>query len=282
MRLVIHLWRACNGVVPASSKKSRSRTPASGKRALHRLFTSSLGLGHCIPSASFKPDFSKRIIQLIILLCPLTVLLTGCVTTEPEKHYDYSAFRSADPHSILIVPVVNNTVDVDASDYFLSAISQPVAERGYYVFPVNMVKRVMEEDGLADANMVHNTDPTRLAALFGADAVLYVSVERWDAQYAVLTTTVTVDFTYVLNDGHTGTELWSTDQKFVYQSGSGSGSGGVGDLVIMLVDAALTKASPNYMPLARQANTHAVLETHHGLPAGPYKTEEYGLDTDRY
>lgn len=220
----------------------------------------------------------------IMLLCGLMGVLSGCVMPPPvENTYDYSAFRSADPRSILIVPVVNNTVDVDASDYFLSAISQPVAERGYYVFPVNMVKRVMEEDGLSDANMVHSADPTRLAELFGADAVLYVSVERWDAQYAVLVTTVTVEFSYVLKDGHTGQVLWGTDQKFVYQSGGGGSSGnGLADLIIMLVDAAVTKASPNYMPLARQANGKAVVESHHGLPAGPYRPEEYKLDTERY
>lgn len=221
-------------------------------------------------------------VNKLILLSAGTILLAGCTTPVQEKGFDYTAFRSADPRSILIVPVVNNTVDVDASDYFLSAISQPVAERGYYVFPVNMVKRVMEEDGLSDANMVHSADPTRLAELFGADAVLYVSVERWDAQYAVLVTTVTVEFSYVLKDGHTGMELWRTDQKFVYQSETGNSGNGLADLVIMLVDAALTKANPNYLPLARKANAHAVLQTHHGLPAGPYRPEEYGLDTERY
>ena len=220
----------------------------------------------------------------LTLLCGLAALFSGCVMPPVEEnYYDYAAFRSADPRSILIVPVVNNSVDVEASDYFLSAISQPVAERGYYVFPVNMVKRVMEEDGLADANMVHSADPTRLAALFGADSVLYISIERWDAKYAVVMTTVAVEFSYSLKDGHTGKELWSTDQKFLYQSGGGASSGnGLADLVIMIVDAAVTKASPNYMPLARQANAGAVLETHHGLPAGPYRIEEYGLDTDRY
>ena len=243
----------------------------------------------------FKTDFMRYVarslsflrsfaVNELILLAAGTTLLSGCVMPPMEEnYYDYTAFRSADPRSILIVPVVNNSVDVDASDYFISAISQPVAERGYYVFPVNMVKRVMEEDGLADANMVHSADPTRLAALFGADSVLYISIERWDAQYAVLVTTVTVEFSYVLKDGHTGQDLWGTDQKFVYQSGSGAGSGnGLADLVIMIVDAAVTKASPNYLPLARQANSSAVVQMHHGLPAGPYRPEEYKLDTDRF
>lgn len=214
------------------------------------------------------------------LLFATATLLAGCAT--PGHGFDYSAFRSADPRSILIVPVVNRSVDVDASDYFLSAISQPVAERGYYVFPVNMVKRVMEQDGLADADMVHSADPTRLAALFGADSVLYVSIERWDAQYAVLTTTVTVELSYVLKDGHTGGELWKSSQKIVYQPQSNSSGNIFADLIVAAVQAAATKAKPNYMPLARQANNGAVVATHHGLPAGPYRAKEYKLDTDRF
>ena len=222
----------------------------------------------------------KRLHSIAIGLLLLT--LTGCVLPPTESDYDYTAFRSVDPRSILIVPVVNNSIDVDASDYFLSAISQPVAERGYYVFPVNMVKRVMEEDGLADANMVHHADPTRLAALFGADSVLYVSIQRWDAQYAVLSTSVTVEFNYTLKDGQTGQELWSSDQKIVYQPQSTSSGNLIADLIISAVLAAATKAKPNYMPLARQANGKAVVETHHGLPAGPYRVKEYGLDVDRF
>jgi hypothetical protein len=201
----------------------------------------------------------------------------GCASTPPDPGFDYSAFRAADPHSILIVPVVNNSVDVEASDYFLSAISKPVAERGYYVFPVNMVKRVMEDDGLADADMVHAADPTRLASLFGADSVLYVSIERWDAQYAVLATSVTVEFTYVLKNGRTGETLWQSAQRVSYNSSQGSQ-----DIISALVSAAITKASPNYMPLARQANANTVGRSHYGLPAGPYRPEEYLKDTDKY
>jgi hypothetical protein len=216
----------------------------------------------------------------VVFLLATMAILSGCAT--PDHGFDYSAFRAADPRSILIVPVVNRSMDVDASDYFLSAISQPVAERGYYVFPVNMVKRVMEQDGLADADMVHSADPTRLAALFGADAVLYVSIERWDAQYAVLTTTVTVELRYVLKDGHTAEDLWKSSQKIVYQPQSNSSGNIFADLIVAAVQAAATKAKPNYMPLARQANGTAVVETHHGLPAGPYRVKEYQLDTDRF
>lgn len=223
----------------------------------------------------------KQIAFHLLFLLSIS-FLSGCMAPVTESHYDYSAFRAASPRSILVVPVVNNSIDVDAASYFLSAISKPVAERGYYVFPVNMVKRVMEADGLSDADMVHHADPTRLAALFGADSVLYISIERWDAKYAVLSTSVTVEFYYQLKDGHTGQTLWESDQKIVYQPQGASSGNIIADLIISAVQAAATKARPNYLPLARQANAETVIETYHGLPAGPYRPLEYNLDQDRF
>ena len=107
----------------------------------------------------------------------LVTALAGCQPMPKPK--DYAAFRAEAPRSILIVPVVNKSTQVDAPDTFLSTLPVPLAERGYYVFPVNMVKRTMEDDGLSDADMVSAADPKRLASLFGADAVLYASIDTW-------------------------------------------------------------------------------------------------------
>ena len=199
----------------------------------------------------------------------------GCATATRAK--DYTKFLSAAPRSILVVPVVNRSVDVDAPAYFLSTLPIPVAERGYYVFPVNLVKRLLEDDGLADADLVHGANPTRLCDLFGADAVLYVSIERWDAKYVVLTTQVTVEFAYVLKDGKTGDTIWSTTQTMTYSPNQQSTGSPLGNLVAALVSAAVTKAAPNYMPLARQANAQALEYPGPGFPAGPY-SPQHGKD----
>lgn len=196
----------------------------------------------------------------------LTALAAACASAPDKK--DYSKLVSANPRALLVVPVVNKSVDVDAADYFLSTLSVPLAERGYYVFPVNLVKRMLEDDGLADASLVHGTDPVRLCALFGADAVLFVTIEQWTAKYVVLSTQVTVEFEYVLKDGRTGEELWRGHQSGVHTSDSGGGG-----LAGAIVGAIVAKASPNYMPLARKANAQAMAYPGPGLPAGPYRPE---------
>ncbi|HZD55029.1 MAG TPA: GNA1162 family protein [Candidatus Aquicultoraceae bacterium] len=205
--------------------------------------------------------------------------LAGCATV-PKK--DYAAFQAADPHSILIVPVVNRSVDVNAPDYFLSTLTIPVAERGYYVFPVDMVKHLLEDDGLADADLVHSADPTKLCSMFGADSVLYVAIQRWDARYLVLTTQVTVDFDYRLKDCRTGDLLWTERKGMVYSPQHNQSSGNpLADLVAMAVSAAITKGVPNYMPMARQVNDQVFAYPQgRGLPAGPY-LPEYRKDYDQ-
>jgi hypothetical protein len=207
-----------------------------------------------------------------LLLSALAAALAAGCATAPSK--DYGKLVAARPRSILVVPVMNKSVDVTAPDYFLSTIPVPLAERGYYVFPVNLVKRLLEDDGLADAGLVHGADPTRLASLFGADAVLYITIERWEAKYVVLQTNVTVEFAYALKDGRTGDLLWTDRERMVYSSGDGNSGGG---LLGALVSAAVTKAAPNYMPLARRANARALAYPGPGFPAGPYRPE-HGRD----
>jgi hypothetical protein len=206
----------------------------------------------------------------IALLAAVAAVATGCVTA---KQKDYAKFVAAQPRSILVVPVMNKSVSLTASDYFLSTIPIPLAERGYYVFPVNLVKRLLEDEGLADPGLVHSADTTRLASMFGADAVLYITIERWEAKYILVQTNVTVAFSYALKDGKTGDTLWEDAQTMVYASGDGGGG-----LLGAIVSAAITKAAPDYMPLARQANANAMRYPGPGFPAGPYRPEEYRKD----
>jgi hypothetical protein len=204
-----------------------------------------------------------RLLYSIVLLS----LLSGCIATQ-LKNYD--KFNAASPNSILIVPVVNNSVEVTAPDYFLSTITIPLAEQGYYVFPVNLVKRMLEDDGLSDASLVHGASVEKLSNLFGADAVLYVIINQWDAKYMVLSTQVTVALAYVIKDGKTGETLWEHQQNMVYVPQNNSSGNPFVDLIVMAVNAAVTKAAPNYIPLANQANAKTFTYPGSGIPPGPY------------
>ena len=196
------------------------------------------------------------------------IILSSCAHEEPSRQ---EKFLAAAPRSILVVPVVNKSVDVTAADYMLSTVSFPLAEHGFYVFPVNLVKRMLEDDGLADSSLVHSSSTTKLAALFGADAVLYITIERWDAKYSVISTTVTVGASYEIRDAKTNTVIWKNKAEVVYKPDSGGGGNPIASLISAVVSAAIAKAAPDYMPLARQANNNALHPyPGNGIPPGPY------------
>jgi hypothetical protein len=195
------------------------------------------------------------------------MLLAGCAH-EPQKA-DYTALLAAHPHSVLIIPVVNKTTQIDAADTFFATLASPIAERGYYVFPLNMVKHTMEDDGLSDADMVAAAKTERLAGLFGADAVLYCEVQHWDSRYMLINTTTEVSVHYVLKSGATGEVLWQNEVTTKY-SPQANGGNPIADLIVDAIAAALERAHPSYIPLANQANGIAFNDPNQGLLNGPY------------
>lgn len=211
-------------------------------------------------------QYSKLALSLTALA--LSSTLSACATTQSK---DYTTFRSENPRSILVLPALNKTTSVTAPEFFLSSVSRPFGERGYYIFPAHMVKRVLEDDGLSDTQLIYNADATRMGSLFGCDAALYVSVDRWDSKYVLLATTTTVDLNYELKSCKTGATLWTDHQVAQYSPQQSNSSGNpIADLIAMAVVAAVEKGAPNYMPLAQQANLAASSTLGSGLPAGPY------------
>lgn len=205
-------------------------------------------------------------------------LLAACVPQKPLDAYNYTAYRAANPKSILILPALNNSPNVNAPDYYLSTVSKPVSERGYYVFPVNMVKSMLEQDGLGDPALLYEAETPRLDRLFDCDAVLYLAINRWDSQYYVLGTTTNVAFSYEIRSCDTGDVLWARESSLSYTPNASASGNPIADVIAMAVVAAIEKGDPNYMPLARQVNAIAVSEAGKGLPAGPYLPEKYRKD----
>lgn len=200
-----------------------------------------------------------------LILCLFTLTLFGCANIQKK---DMSAFYIAAPRSILVVPVVNRTLDIDAPIFVLTTLPIPLANKGYYVFPVNTIKYILEQEGLYEGDRILTIPVPTLANMFGADAILYVTIHRWDAKYAFIATTVTVEFDYKLVAAD-GTIIWQENKKMAYSPQNNSGVG-LSGLFAAAITAAITRAAPNYMPLAQSAHQQVFLMGPNQLPDGPY------------
>ena len=205
-----------------------------------------------------------------LLLVLVIGLLSGCAV-QPKP--DLAAFYAHKPRSILVVPVLNESPEISAPSVFISTITKPLAERGYYVFPVYLTDLILRDFGLTEAGHIHQLPTQRFFELFGADAVLFVTIKDWSSKYLVLASSVVVAMEYELKDTKTGTVLWQSKQQVAHSSGGS-------DLISMAVSAAINAMVTDYLPLARQANNQVFLPAS-GLPAGPYHPE-YGKDQDKF
>lgn len=201
----------------------------------------------------------------------LAALLAGCATAKP----DLAAFYAHRPRSIVVVPVVNETTEVSAPAVFITTVTVPLAERGYYVFPVYLTDLILKDLGLPEAGHIHLLPAERFFELFGADAVLLITIKDWSTKYLVLASSVDVRMEYLLKDTRTGTLLWKAERLVSHGSG-----GGGGNPIGMLIAAAVHALVADYLPVARQANLQVFLPPA-GLPAGPYHPE-FQKDQSRF
>jgi hypothetical protein len=160
------------------------------------------------------------------------ILITGCATKAP---YDYSAYKESRPKSILVLPPLNNTPEVQASFSVLSYVTRPLAEAGYYVMPVTMVAEAFKENGMTQPAEMHATSAEKLRQIFGADAVLYITVKKYGTVFQIINSASIVTAEASLMDLKTGKQLWAGTATA--SSAEGENNQNVGGLVGLLVAA---------------------------------------------
>ena len=176
-------------------------------------------------------------LRLLLTVVAAVTLLSGCQTT-PKASYDYTAFRAAEPASILVMPPINHTPEVMAPYGMMAQIVRPIAEAGYYVFPVAVVNQTFIANGMTVAEDAQAISYQKLHEIFGADAALYITVRDYGTSYAVLASDTTVSAEARLVDLQTGQLLWQGAASASSGESRGANSNG---LLGMLVEAALTQ-----------------------------------------
>lgn len=198
-------------------------------------------------------------------LLTLPLVLSACATTEP---YDYTLFHAHQPRSVLVLPPLDNSMEVDAAYAYLATVTQPLAERGYYVFPVAVVDRMLRDNGLPGPGEMHEVPLARLGEVFGADAVLYITLHDWGTAYRVIDSSTEVTAEASLVDVATGTEIWRGKHTATYSSGGGGGP--IEMLIGALVHQVMSSVADPSMDVARDCNLALFCSDRDGLLIGPH------------
>lgn len=194
------------------------------------------------------------------------------------------AFLAAQPRSILVLPPLDETVETAATYGTLASVTVPLAEAGYYVFPVALVDAVMRQNGLPTPFEMHSVPVAKLNEIFDPDAILYLKVIDWGTSYQVLNSSTRIGISGQLVDARTGAILWSGQTQQVRNSNSGNGSL-LGMLAGALANQIVTSVADPSRDIAAQANRELLGTRKSGWLLGPYhpKVQEDIQDLqDRY
>jgi len=191
-------------------------------------------------------------------------LLAGCAAAP----MDYTEFRLHQPRSILVLPPLNESTAVEATYGVLSTVTMPLAEMGYYVYPVAVMDRFLKENGMPTAGEMHQVPLDKVREIVSADAVLYITVRQYGTKYLLIDSVTTVQSTARLVDTQTGATLWAG------QGGAAQRAGGSGNLIADAIAAAVTQiintATDRAHDVARYANINLLTIEDTGLLFGPY------------
>ncbi|GKW38727.1 MULTISPECIES: DUF799 domain-containing protein [Pectobacterium] len=212
-------------------------------------------------------------------LCGLVfaLVLTGCAKPVP---YDYTAFKQSKPKSILVLPPVNHSPDVKASYSLLSQVTYPLAESGYYVFPVAVVEETFKQNGLVTASDIHALSTAKLQQIFGADAALYLDVKEYGTSYIVINSETRVSADARLVDLRTGKLLWSGSATASSNEQQSNANGGIiGILVQAAVNQIADTISDKGHDVAGVTSARLLAAGHsRGMLYGP-RSLQYGKET---
>ena len=109
----------------------------------------------------------KRLSSIVAFM-GVVLFISGCASTPT----DYSALQSERPIRILVIPPDNQTPELKDTYTYLSTITKPLAERGYYVYPVDVVDQYFKSNGVSLAQEMNRVPIARLNERFSPDAIL--------------------------------------------------------------------------------------------------------------
>jgi hypothetical protein len=200
---------------------------------------------------------------IISFLSAALFLFAGCSSTP----YDYTNFHAHPPRSIVVFPPINHSTDMNGTYGYLSTVTRPLAEMGFYVFPVAEIDEFMKENGMPTAGEMQQAPLDKIHSILGADAVLYLTLDKYGTKYEVITSSTTVTAHAKLVDVKSGMTIWEGTTTVQENTSSDNP---IADLIVAAVDQIINSSTDHAHQLSGPANYQLLTTKDHGLLYGPY------------
>lgn len=213
----------------------------------------------------------KKIYFLIVIS---VVFFSSCTTSEPiTKSVAYKRMYDEKPLTVLIMPPINKTTNVDAKEYFHSTLCVPLANAGFYVLPTFLSMEILKKESAYDAELFVNAPLALFGEVFGANLAIFTIIHKWEK--SALAAKVYVQVEYIIKSTKTNEIVYTRIGEVTYDASVNSGVGGAWGAIADMTASAIKTTTTNYVDVARACNAF----TFKDLPAGKY-SPSYGIDRE--
>ena len=185
----------------------------------------------------------------------------GCapLLTRGEQ---YAKLYEQKPTTILVMPPINKTTNVEAKELLYTSISKPLIESGYYVISPYLAMEVLKSESAYDSELFIDAPLTQFLKYFGADAVIFSVIDTWAKQGFGIRTNIT----YIVKSALTNEVLFEKSCDLYLDLSSRSNSKSVFDSLFNIVASAVNTAVTDHIAAARKANYYIFND----IPYGKY------------
>lgn len=206
----------------------------------------------------------KKTTFILIAACALA--MASCNTVQYTRGELYPKMYEEKPVTLLVMPPINNSNNAEAKDLLYTSISQPLAEAGYYVISPHLAMEIFKAESAYDAELFIDQSMSQFGAVFGADAVIFSTIDEWKKQGFGIHTKIT----YKIKSTHTNEIIFdrSCDLYLDLQDHNQYGGGLVGSLASLAVSA-INTALTEHIVAARKCNQYIFKD----IPSGKYRKD---------
>lgn len=206
----------------------------------------------------------KKFHFILIAFCAL--LFASCETLNHTRGELYPKMYDEKPVTLLVMPPINNSNNVEAKDLLYTSISQPLAEAGYYVISPHLAMEIFKTESAYDAENFIEGNVGMFGKVFGADAVIFSVIDEWKKKGFGIETKIT----YIVKSTRTNEVLFdrTCDLYLDLSDNNYYGGGLVGSLANLAVSA-INTALTDHIVAARNCNQYIFAD----IPQGKYRAE---------
>ena len=187
--------------------------------------------------------------------------MMNTVTRESQ----YAKMYEEKPVTLLVMPPINNSTNVEAKDLLYTSISRPLVEAGYYVISPLLAMDVLKSESAYDSEMFFDAPLTTFQNYFGADAVVFSVIDTWAKKGMGIETKIR----YIIKSAYTNDTLFERSCDLYLDLSVDSGANGILGALVDLAASAINTAATDHIKAARKANYYILRD----IPRGKYSPE---------